>query len=358
MQDTKNNEISDAIVYFQNLDLDVIASVFRLMCVCYTSSKLTQGAIVQIDYRLPKYQKVKMPPELVLDNSSLEINDKIKNEDKASILNFVNTLYSRFSPEYLILLYNNLKSLQIQDKHDKKIIFKPNITGTYNVKKNIITIKSLTFFNTIYHELWHLSSSVMQNNIKFSGFSQNAFGRAINEGYTTLLTERYFPDPNREDSSYPIQRRVMQIIEMIVGQDKMEQLYLRANLKGLIENMTEYASEKEIMSFISDMDFVLDYLENTKFLPFKKGLLHKAFNNISEFLIKIITKYLVIQLKGEEKIYEEILNCDVMNILMPISIRIDINGESYVLLDVEKFYHTLQNEFNSNAIYKQQNKRS
>ena len=47
-----------------------------------------------------------------------------------------------------------------------------------------------------------------------------------------------------------------------------------------------------------------------------------------------------------------------MNILMPISIRIDINGESYVLLDVEKFYHTLQNEFNSNAIYKQQNKRS
>ena len=60
MQDTKNNEISDAIVFFQNLDLDVIASVFRIMCVYYTSSKLTQGAIVQIDYRLPKYQKVKM----------------------------------------------------------------------------------------------------------------------------------------------------------------------------------------------------------------------------------------------------------------------------------------------------------
>ena len=32
MQDTKNNEISDAIVFFQNLDLDVIAS-----CLLYTS---------------------------------------------------------------------------------------------------------------------------------------------------------------------------------------------------------------------------------------------------------------------------------------------------------------------------------
>lgn len=346
MQDTKNSEINNALVFLQNTDFDAIASIFRIMCVYYASSKLAQGAIVQINYHLPKYQKVKMPPELVLESSAFEIDEKIKKEDKAKILNFVNTLYSEFPVECLILLCNNLKSLKIRDTHHKKHFFNPTVSGTYDIKKNEVEIRDCSIDNPIHHELFHLSSSVIQNKIRFSGFSQNAFGRGINEGYTQLLTERYFPNDTIADSAYPIQKRVMQAIEMVVGRKTMEQLYLRANLKGLIENMKGYASEEEIMKFISDMDFILNYLDNSKLLPFKKSLLHKAFNSVSEFLIKIIIKYLMLQ-AFTGNIDEEELNRILMSFSNILGITINSNGEHYVLLNQEIFYNTLQNNFNS-----------
>lgn len=341
MQDTKNSEINNAIVFLQNLDLDAIASVFRAILVYYASSKLTQGAIVQIDYRLPKYKKVKMPPELVLESSAFEINEKIKKEDKGMILNFVNTLYSEFPIECLILLCNNLKTLKIRDTNNKNRFFKSFVTGTYDVKKNEVELRDCSFGSPMYHELFHLSSSVIQNKIRFSGFSQDSLGNGINEGYTQLLTERYFPNDTDVNTVYPIQKRIMQAIEMIIGQKTMGQLYLQANLKGFIENMKSYASEEAIMKFVSDVDFISDYLINPKVVPFKKNLLHKAFNSISEFLIKVIVNYLVLQ-AFTGNIDEEELNRILMSFLNILGFTININGEYYTLLNQENLYSILQ----------------
>ena len=234
-----------------------------------------------------------MPPELVLESDALEIEEKLENEDKVQILQFVNTLCSNFPAQCLILLYNNLRTLQIRDTHHKKHFSKPTVPGTYDIKKNEVEIRDCSVYDPIYHELFHLSSSVIQNKTKFCGFSQNSFGNGINEGYTQLLTERYFLKKSAIDISYPFQKRIMQVIEIIVEKEKMEQLYLQANLKGLIESLMVYASEREIMCFISDMDFILYYLDKLSLLPFKKHLLNKSLENITIFLANIIIKYLI-----------------------------------------------------------------
>ena len=57
MRDTKNSEITSAITLFKDFDLDAIAIVFRSIVVFYATNKLTQGALMQVDYHLPKYKK-------------------------------------------------------------------------------------------------------------------------------------------------------------------------------------------------------------------------------------------------------------------------------------------------------------
>ena len=110
MFERENNEVNNAITILQNIDLDTIASIFRFAVIYYASRKVTQGVALQIEYHFPKCKKIKMPPELVLESGDFQVDDKIKEEDKAHILNFINTVCSNFSDDCLILLCNNLKS--------------------------------------------------------------------------------------------------------------------------------------------------------------------------------------------------------------------------------------------------------
>ena len=353
MFERENNEVNNAITILQNIDLDTIASIFRFAVIYYASRKVTQGVALQIEYHFPKCKKIKMPPELVLESGDFQVDDKIKAEDKAHILNFINTVCSNFSDDCLILLCNNLKSLKLKDTYHQKHIFNPDVTGAYNLKKNAIIIRDCSLYNPIYHELFHLSSSIIQDKTTFSGFSQDAFGKGLNEGYTQLLTERYFAKESVIDSSYPIQKRIVQVLEIIVGKDEMEQLYMQANLKGLVDFLSKYATEKEILSFISNVDFTMQYLPNHKFLLFKKYLLRKAFSSISDFLIKIFIKYFA-SLAIDSNVDEEELHYKFMLFLSLLSISINISGEEYVLLNEDTYYNILHsildNNFKTNKI--------
>ena len=84
-------------------------------------------------------------------------------------------------------------------------------------------------------------SSYVDNNNMFSGFSysnQNDdskdFGDGLNEGYTDLLTKRYFGNVEVCESDYDFEILIASFIEEIVEKDVMEKLYLTADFQGLM----------------------------------------------------------------------------------------------------------------------------
>ena len=92
-------------------------------------------------------------------------------------------------------------------------IFGRTASGTYSVSKNIIRVYNNNELDCLFHELFHMSSTVVdkERNLIFTGFSQfskkkNYFiGKGITEGYTQLLTERCFGDTHKIRQTYIVQ---------------------------------------------------------------------------------------------------------------------------------------------------------
>ena len=112
---------------------------------------------------------------------------------------------------------------------------------------------------------------------------KRAWGHGINEGYTQLLTNR-----NTEGFSYfyLYETRIATMVEEIVGQEKMQKNYFTANLKGLIEELTKYISEEEVMKFIQALDFYQEYEFETSLLPGKSQKLDSSKQFIEKFLLE------------------------------------------------------------------------
>ena len=127
----------------------------------------------------------------------------------------------------------------------------------------------------------------------FSGFSysnQNDdskdFGDGLNEGYTDLLTKRYFGNVEVFESDYDFEILIASFIEEIVEKDVMEKLYLTADFQGLMGILKRYAYEDEIRIFIKDLDFVLKYNDENKLNKKNIKILNEVIKNISEFLVR------------------------------------------------------------------------
>ena len=109
----------------------------------------------------------------------------------------------------------------------------------------------------------------------FCGFAQGYKGKkiiatGINEGYTQLLAERYFGESKDILKAYSCEKSIAEKLEMIVGKEKMQSLYLNANLYGLIQELKQYEDENTIMQFISDVDFLNMHLKRKKWLLSEK----------------------------------------------------------------------------------------
>lgn len=237
-------------------------------------------------------KKVVLPPELkqVKIPKHLDVSSNAK-----EISYFINTLRKQLPKDCLDNLYRNIQSVDIKNNF---LIAFGGASGTYSQGKNAIRLIGK---DSIYHELFHMASAAgKSDHIGFAQYIQGGtFGRGINEGYTELLTRRYFGDkidPNHiKDSGYNVQVSICRKLEKIVGKDKMTKLYLTANLKGLIDELKKYATEEEIYNFIYGMDTITQLGNST--LVFKLPEVQKAIKYISRFLIKVHFKYLSKQLE-------------------------------------------------------------
>lgn len=96
--------------------------------------------------------------------------------------------------------------------------------------------------------------------------------------------DKYFPKVSLEPSkAYQISRLFASQIEKIVGQEKMEEAYFKANLNMLISELEQYDTKENIISVINLLDFILFHLkdQNNLLLNFYTKKCAKKYLNIS-----------------------------------------------------------------------------
>ncbi len=332
-------EVNEFLIQLGQADYDKMLEDFSPIINIYITSKAIDAYKLCKDYKIKKINKVVSSPKLVQKYSDVDIEKLFIKQYFGEIVEFTETIIEKFSREDLINFFNNVNELRVKNKRFNimNFVLQRNTIARYNVKSNKILFGVKW---ALYHELFHMASSVNINGIMYSGFSQSSFkpnvlmlGRGLNEGYTDLLAVRYFGHKGIT-LSYKFEADIAEKLELIVGQQKMESLYLNSNLHGLIDELKEYSSEEEIMNFICGVDFLSEYLNNNSFKLLKKGMLTRRLKEINEFLLKAY----IIKLK--KQIENEMLQADkAVNLLseyisaLGLSITIKKNTYTYLTID-------------------------
>ena len=287
-------------------------------------------------YRLNKEYNAKNIKDLKLSPIINNVNNKIDNSKiirkrlREEIIEFIHVIKENFDNEDLKLFYKNINDVDI--KIIKKL-FKKKFNGYYTIDENSIHYK-IGKETTIYHELFHLSSSTTTKGICYSGFNQintkthKSTGKGLNEGYTQLLTERYFNYVGIKPI-YIYEKFIAQKVEEIIGKETMEKLYLHADLLGLMDELEKYITQEEIYNFINKMDFINSYRKHAFISNRIKNMLQDSINYITIFMIKIF-----ISKNKDNPNFKEKLT----HYINSFNTNYTINNKDYNLLPKEKVF--------------------
>ena len=251
----------------------------------------------------------------LLDYSKTPVDIEIDIENlkdfSLELYDFAKILQDNFNKEDLANFYYNVSYLHLV-LADKILSRNNNVLGLYEPLSNTLVYnnKSSHVNLIMFHELFHMAGTYLTPDAIYSGFwvrGLNKFkkvniGNCLNEGYTQLLTEKYYHSETRENSehqslasAYIMAMYISISIEQIVGREKMGKFYLNANLKGLINELEKYVPLTEIQKFliISDtlyqMCFGLGAIINPR--KFKQ-----YFKEINDFCIKAYMQKLELDL--------------------------------------------------------------
>lgn len=263
---------------------------------------ITQKATM--NYKLKRENRVKNCK--VTEITPLEtIREKrkkpISKEFEDLIYEALTRLCLEVSPESMEIIKKNLFSVAMANNSNYISwaikYFTTKTTGSYSAFKHNIAINSffIKFVDAnskeinelkreiISHELMHAASSYKYNDILGSGFHQtHKSGIGINEGYTDLIAKRYFNKGIEQMCGYSYHRNIAEIVETIVGKQKMLNLYFHGNLQGLIKELSKYQSEEKVKQFILDLDTILMTIKKKPLG--KEQLILTSSNRVSTFL--------------------------------------------------------------------------
>ena len=218
-------------------------------------------------YCTKNFIKIKKTPKV-------EIKGNVKVEDE-EIKKFVkkSVKIKCFNKSFF---YHNVSNLKINtcDAFRKFNIF----IAEYDYVNNIIYITSN---HSLPHELTHTCSSYYDGD-DYSGLSQNGLGVGINEGYTELLTERYY----FHGDSYPVERKIANNLEKITGKDKMEEYYYTANLYDFVGELKQYDSEENVLKFLNCVDIISGLVDNYILCRLYYHILIKCMKKVNLYLLK------------------------------------------------------------------------
>lgn len=283
---------------------------------------------------------VEFPPELehlYYDLGYEKLSPLKDRQFGEELLEFSKVIIENFDEENLVNFYNNIadiKTAKLDYDEINKLIKKTStvIKGSYIVNDNLMVLGLDDYKNTIYHELFHLSSSCVKDDVTYSGFTQSTpkmlIGDGINEGYTQLLTERYFGDKDII-RAYQYFVQIAGLLENIVDKDKMEVLYLNSNLYGLIDELKQYAYYKDIMKFFVNTDFLFRHLNDTKISNSKYRILNESLKEVSDFLILAYSNKINKKYSFDYKNNGEIVLEDMNSFLRKVPAKMKTNNKIY-----------------------------
>lgn len=317
--------------YFNSLgymdEFDFSESIIEFKNNLKELKKINNGVDINKDIEIEKTDKIVMPPELISNHTGINYKNIISYEFSEEIAKFARIMITNFSSENLVILYNNINDLKIEKiymneflEHIKNIIFKRgtkdlNVAG-YNVFLNRVRIEEEYVDIDMPHELFHMASSVYdkEKKVLYTGFVQTIIkenrniGDGINEGYTEWMVAKYYDESILSDStSYKYLCNVARNLDEIVGKDKMENLYLKANLKGLVEELVKYNSYDNVMHFISATDYLYHNLNESRKSKQEKEVITNELKFINKFMIESITKSTALMYSDNEISIEDIV---------------------------------------------------
>lgn len=207
------------------------------------------------------------------------------------VLYFKNKIVNNFDDLDLANFYSNILTLKVK-KSSNEVYgkLKIDVPSTYDYEKNVIIIDKHKIDDyCLYHELFHLASNSFIKDNDMVGFYQydhkKNLGQGLNEGYTELLTRRYF-GKNNDSYSYEFEVIIAKCLEDIIGMKKMQSLYLRADLANLIGLLSKYVKTDDVIQFIKDLDYVSSFIFNTEY---QKTIIQKV-NDINKFIVTLRLK--------------------------------------------------------------------
>ena len=267
-------------IFSDNILVVTIISIFNKVSILKNRYKLQKnnelGRLVILD-----------PPMLIDKEYDNGIKKNYKKEVQKYLERFIEKMEQNISSDNLMLMYNNLLSLKIEERDLylivlSKLIFpfsKQYIGGGYSIISNKLTTYSSKIFQKksgdnadltlkgIYsHELLHMSSSC-KNKFKrccgfehiyapFNLYTKSQIATGLNEGYTELLNERIFGAENK-GGIYEFYKEVARLIEEVIGRNEMTDMYFNNDLKGLVSQLSIYTSINNTKKFILNLDFAI-----------------------------------------------------------------------------------------------------
>lgn len=274
------------------------------------------------------YKLIKEQKEFKLNYSMLSSIESIKGDkctdkvkfdaiDREDLKIIFIELYNKLLNDPNVNLDNfkrNLKSIRIKNIDESNIAQIYDAEALYDYFDNEVFCKNKPNERTLIHELIHMASTYYGNDakhVRYCGFLQEKFGRqigvGITEGYTELLSKRYFNGKKYLENvsdSYVMEMTMVKKLEEIVGKETLTKLYFNSNLKGLIRELQKYNNLENIIKFIK-------YLDETAIdLTYKKSKMTKRKYNeyvkyCAEFLIDSYINKLRTQMFNKEIIQVE-----------------------------------------------------
>lgn len=198
---------------------------------------------------------------------------------------------------------NNIDTLKIVRKEK---LSNDVHTCEYHFMNNEIYYKEGYLDSGIMHELFHASSTQITDKEIKSGFLSIVNDKngllyrclGLNEGYTALLDDKYFPNYTKDKKrivgkSYYLSKYFAFLIENFVGEELMEEMYSKNQIDRLESILTYFMGSKRTNKFFFALDLISEYVDATKYPSIKIGF--KCYNYCRMYLFDLYVRCCQIQ---------------------------------------------------------------
>lgn len=284
----------------------------RDLLIIYGAHRIHRNFKMQKKYYSKKhYIEIKEAPKTAEHEKTIKKERLEYMPHHKEIEEFAEILYKNFKGKDCNTFMKNLKDLYIKDGFFVRRAG-VKIGGMYNVRDNEMVIGEKS--DSIYHELFHMSSRKVDGALCFDGFGVGCIdglkrfkiGHGIDEGYTEYLTQKYCKAKKiREEDGHKVGSYVYEVfvagkIEKIIGEEKMQSLYLNANLKGLIDELSKYSTKEKTINILQKLDFLNVYLYKPTTL-IESLHCQKSADTINEYLLETYINKTIKRIKDDKE---------------------------------------------------------